>query len=75
MHFPPSKKKKDTIARVLILQLSGNQIGDTGLIALSEALVKGALASLEALVVDDGPLGTEHPALNVACEARGIVLS
>ena len=34
----------------------------------------GALASLKTLIVDDGPLGTEHPALKAACEARGISL-
>jgi hypothetical protein len=56
------------------LVLSGNKIGDAGMIKFSEALVGGALASLKTLYVDDGPLGTEHPALKAACTARGISL-
>ena len=57
-----------------VLALHQNQIGDAGLSALAEAVGKGALASLKTLYVDDGPLGTEHPALKVACDARGINL-
>ena len=34
----------------------------------------GAMASLQQLVVDEGPLGSEHPALKAACDARGISL-
>ena len=56
------------------LDLEGNQIGDAGLTALAKAVESGALASLKTLEVDDGPLGTEHPALNAACKARGIEL-
>ena len=56
------------------LSLKGNQIGDNGLETLSGALAAGAMASLVNLYVDDGPLGTEHPALKAACTARGIEL-
>jgi len=56
------------------LQISENQIGDVGVSALSLAIANGAMASLETLYVDDGPLGTEYPALKAACEARGIEL-
>ena len=56
------------------LGLERNQIGDAGLTALAKAVESGALASLNTLYVDDGPLGTEHPALKVACDARGINL-
>ena len=56
------------------LNLFNNQIGDIGLSALAKACASGALASLSELYVDDGPLGTEHPALKAACEARGIEL-
>ena len=56
------------------LSLYGNKIGDAGLTALAEVVESGALASLKTLYVDDGPLGTEHPALKVACDARGINL-
>ena len=56
------------------LNLNTNKIGDPGITALADALGKGALASLEKLRVDDGPLGTEHPALKDACEALGIEL-
>ena len=56
------------------LRLWGNQIGDAGMKSFSEALSSGALASIDTLYVDDGPLGTEHPALKAACEARGIRL-
>ena len=57
-----------------ILGLGNNNIGDVGLQAFADALGKGALASLKTLYVNDGPLGTEHPALKVACDARGINL-
>ena len=56
------------------LDLCNNRIGGPGITALADALGKGALASLKTLYVDDGPLGTEHPALKAACEARGIEL-
>ena len=44
-------------------------------VSFSDAIGKGALPLLETLYVDDGPLGTEHPQLQAACEARGIRLS
>ena len=62
------------LAQCQSLWLDGNQIGDAGLTSLSDVLASGALTSLKALHVDDGPLGTEHPALEAACEARGIQL-
>ena len=58
------------------LGLEGNEIGDAGLtalakaVALADAVSKGALASLETLAVDD----EEHPALEAACQARGLDL-
>ena len=55
--------------------LDSNQIGDVGMQAFSTALAGGALASLEDLYVSDESLDTEHPALEAACEARGIQLS
>ena len=48
---------------------------DVGMQAFSSALAGGAMASLETLYVDDGQLGTEHPALKAACEARAIDLA
>jgi hypothetical protein len=63
------------LASVTYLSLSANEIGDEGMIKFLEALVGGALASLKTLCVDDGPLGTEHPALNAACAARRIRLT
>ena len=57
-----------------VLRLNNNEIGDEGMRSLSDALVKGALVSLKALQMDDGPLGSEHPALKAACDARGIDL-
>ena len=62
------------LAHLTHLELWGNQIGDVGMSTFSRAVSKGALASLGMLIVDDGPLGTEHPALTAACEARGIRL-
>ena len=56
------------------LNLYGNNIGDDGMRYLADAFAKGAMACLTGLSVDDGPLGTEHPALKAACEARGIEL-
>jgi hypothetical protein len=51
------------MCNVQVLRLNNNKIGDVGLQAFADALGKGALASLNTLYVDDGPLGTEHPAL------------
>ena len=66
---------KGALASLQTLSLANNLIGDDGLKAFAEACrAKGALASLSELYVDDGPLGTEHPALKAACEARGIEL-
>ena len=56
------------------LYLGENKIGDPGMIKFSEALATGAMASLKTLFVIHGPLGTEHPALKAACEARLIHL-
>jgi len=52
----------------------GSGITDKGMQEFAEILAMGALASLQTLYVDDGPLGTEHPALKAACEAHGISL-
>ena len=63
---------KGALAFLGNLFLSNNQIGDEGMKAFSGALSSGALASLQVLYVDDGPMGTDHPALKVVCEARAI---
>ena len=63
----------DTLA-VQTLYLSNNKIGDAGVTALANACASGSLASLETLVMDDGPLGVDHPQLKAACEQRGISL-
>ena len=71
---------KGALANLTLLTLRQNQIGDAGLSALAKAIItpnedgKGAMATLSALYVDDGPLGTEHPKLKAACQARGISL-
>ena len=62
------------LAQVTTLDLGGNQIGDAGLSALADACAKGALASLKVILIDDGPLGVDHPKLKEACEKRGITL-
>ena len=49
------------------LNLDGNQIGDTGMISLADALGKGALPQLETLYIFQ-----DAPALKAACGARGI---
>ena len=59
---------------VQTLNLYENQIGDAGVTALANACASGSMASLETLYMDDGPLGSEHPGLEAACEARGINL-
>ena len=51
-----------------VLYLDGNQIGDTGMISLAEALGKGALASLERITVDN----QSHAQLVAACQPRCI---
>ena len=62
------------LASLQAIDLSINAIGDPGITALADALGKGALASLKELIVDDGPLGVDHPKLNAACQSRGITL-
>ena len=78
--FAEACRAKGALASLRDLRLSGNAIGDVGLQSLAHAITpvseggSGALASLKTLYVDDGPLGTEHPALKAACQARGISL-
>tara|TARA_B110000046_G_scaffold71958_1_gene79833 strand:- start:4782 stop:5039 length:258 start_codon:yes stop_codon:yes gene_type:complete len=68
------------LASLTHLYLERDQIGDNGMIAFADAIKPtdeipmGALVSLKTLLVDGGPLGDEHPALNEACVARGITL-
>ena len=55
------------------LYLHQNQIGDAGLSALADALGKGALASLEKIIVDSEH--ERHPQLVAACQPRGIQIA
>merc|ERR1711871_1357708 len=50
------------MANTTVLLLGKNNIGDDGMRSLAAAFAKGAMASLQQLVVDEGPLGSEHPA-------------
>ena len=66
-----------SMANLRFLRLDSNEIGDTGMSALAGAIASGSLLSLQTLYVDKtnleyGSLGTEHPQLKAACEARGI---
>ena len=69
---------RGALPQCTVLRLSRNQIGDAGITALAQAIKpvsegrSEALPSLEKLYLDDGPRGTEHPALKAACMARGI---
>ena len=60
------------------LDVSGMEWGDAEMTKLAAALeychTRGALPALKKLIVDGGPLSTEHPALKAACEAGGIKL-
>ena len=60
------------------LDCSGLGWGDTEMTKLVAALEHchtiGAMASLQTLVMDDGPLGVDHPKLKAACQERGITL-
>ena len=71
---PVSAGDSRTLPKLMELWLQENKVGDDGLSSLSCALGKGALLSLEEFYVNFGPLGTEHPALKAACDARGVVL-
>ena len=58
------------------LYLNRNQIGDKGMISLSDALGKGALASLKTLVLDENKIGDDGlKALAEACRAKGALAS
>ena len=60
--------------------LTRSLITDTGVTALANAIKpvseggSGAMASLQTLLMDDGPLGVDHPKLKAACQKRGITL-
>ena len=72
---PTPESPMGALGSLVQLKLWDNHIGDKGMKAFASAIASGALPSLETLVVNDGPLGTEHPQLKAACEARGILLS
>ena len=71
---------KGALAQVTVFSIALNKITDAGLATLAHAITpvsaggSGAMASLQQLLVDKGPLGSEHPALKAACDARGIDL-
>jgi len=78
---PVSEGGSGALPKLTLLGLNNNnKLGDAGMTAFAEAIKpvgeggSGALVSLEDLYVDNGPLGTEHPALRAACEARCIFL-
>jgi Ran GTPase-activating protein (RanGAP) involved in mRNA processing and transport len=56
------------------LGLAENNISDGGMQAFATVVASGSLPKLRTLYVDDGALGTKHPALQAACQARGIRL-
>ena len=56
------------------LWLANNQIGDVGLRRFADACARGGLSALKVLCMHEGPFGTEHPELRMACEARDIEL-
>ena len=72
---------RGALAQCQELDLSENQIGDVGLTAFAQAIKpvseggRGALATLKELVMDNGPLGTDHPQLKAACKTRGIIIT
>ena len=56
-----------------VLRLEFNQIGDTGMIKLSEALGNGALASLEKLYLNNNSIGDDGlKALAEACASGAL---
>ena len=56
-----------------VLYLANNEIGNPGITALADALGKGALASLEKIIVDSEH--ERHPQLVAACQPRGIQIA
>lgn len=66
--------KEGALANLHHLYLHKNRVGNAGLSALADACANGAFASLKDLMMDDGPLGVDHPKLKAACEKRGITL-
>ena len=72
---PTPENPIGSLPKLEILYVHGNNIGHAGSTALANAITSEALPSLWTLYVDDGALGTEHPQLKAACEARGIRLT
>jgi len=58
------------MAEPRVLTLRAKQIRNRYIDIIATVCASGAMASLATLYVDDGPLGTEHPALKYACDAR-----
>ena len=67
------KSPMGALAKLEFIDMRVYAFGDAGLTALAEACASGALPSLKTLVVNYDPLGTEHPPLKAACEARDIL--
>ena len=63
-----------SLSNVAQLSLYKNQISHAGVTPLAGAIASGSLSSLRILYVDDGALGTKHPQLKAACDAREIPL-
>ena len=61
-----------TMGRLQMLYLHKNRLSHAGLVALAGAM--GTLPSIRDLIIDSGPLGTEHRQLKAACRRRGIEL-
>ena len=60
------------LTRLQMLYLHRIRMGQAGLVALASVI--SSLPSIRDLVIDSGPLGTEHPQLKAACEARRVEL-
>lgn len=65
---------KGALSDCFTLNLGGNLFGEGGMQAFATTVAGGAPVSFSKLFVDEGSMGTGHPGLKAACEARQVEL-
>ena len=72
--FAEAIRNPGTLPQLHELGFAKNRFGDEGMNAFAAAINSGVLSALKEIIVDEGPLGKDHPALKTACVVRGLRL-